>query len=109
MPITTTLSKGYQITIPSAMRKALDLKAGDPIEITNTNNTITLTKAETQEENVRRVLRELDEIRTRHKAHMTAEQRAFAEKTRGWTANQFREYLDNTPEHKAYIKEKYGV
>lgn len=105
----TTLSKGFQITLPSSIRKALGLQAGDPLHIVSNNGSITITKAETQEETVHRIFRELDELRIKREKNMTSEQKAFAEKTKGWTANQYREYIDSLPETKAYIKEKYGL
>ncbi len=105
---TTTLSKGLQITLPSFARKALGLAAGDNINITTKDNQIVITKAETQEEQVDRVLRELDAINKAQQKNMTPEQKRLAKLTAGWTVNQFHEYFDNTPEHKAYIKEKYG-
>ncbi len=105
----TTLSKGYQITIPSAIRKALGLQAGDPIEIITKNNHILITKSETQEEAVKRVFAELNSFRKEHAKHMTSEQKTFAQKTKGWTANQTHQYIDSLPETQTHIKEEYGI
>lgn len=106
---TTTLSKGLQITLPSFARKALGLEAGDSINITTHDNQIVITKAETPKEQIQRVMRELNELNKAHQENMTPEQKQLAKLTAGWTVNQYHEYFDNTPEHQAYLKEKYGV
>ena len=107
--VETTLSKSYQITLPSAIRKALRLEAGDPLEIEMRGSEVVVKRAETREEKVRRAFEELDRMVEEHRKNMTPEQKAFAEKTKGWTANQLREYIDNLPETRAYYKEKYGI
>ncbi len=107
--ITLKLSSVNQITLPSALRKILGVQAGDELEVKVVNNAIQLKKAETTEEAVRRIFRELDELRLKREKTFTPEQKAFAEKSRGWTANQYREYIDNLPETIAHRKEKYGI
>lgn len=107
--VTTTLSKAYQITVPSVIRKALGMAPGDTVEFVIERGQAVLRKAETREEQVKRVFAELDRIRAEQEKQMTPEQKAFAKMAVGWTANQHREYIDNLPETKAYIKEKYGV
>ena len=104
-----TLSKGFQITLPSFARKKVGLDAGDEIEVDVRNGEIILKRAETREEAVKRVFRELEKMKIEREKHMTPEQKAFARKTAGWTINQYHEYIDNLPETKAYIKEKYGL
>lgn len=107
--VTTTMSKAYQITVPSVVRKALGLMPGDPVDFQLKQGRAVLVRAETREERVKRMLTELDKIRAEQERQMTPEQKAFAKMAAGWTANQYREYIDNLPETKAYMKEKYGV
>ena len=40
---------------------------------------------------------------------MTVGQKKRIEMSKGWTINQYHEYIDKLPETKAYMKEKYGV
>lgn len=105
--IEMTMSAGFQFTAPSALRKEWGLNPGDKIIVDTDRNTVE--KAETQEEQVKRVFAELDRLKAEREAKMTLEQKKFAEMSAGWTVNQYREYFDNLPETKAYIKEKYGV
>lgn len=107
--VTTTISKGYQITVPSSIRKALGLSPGDSIDFEMERGQVVLRRAETQEERVRRIFAELDELKTEREKRMTPDQKEFAEMSAGWTINQFHEYYDNLPETKAYLKEKYGI
>lgn len=107
--VTTTMSKAYQITVPSVIRKALRLEPGDPVEFAMEGSRAVLVRAETREEKIERLFADLDRIRAEQEEQMTPEQREFAKMAAGWTANQHREYIDNLPETKAYIREKYGV
>lgn len=107
--VTTTMSKAYQITVPSVVRKALGLEPGDPLDIRIEKGQMVVRRAETREEQVKRVFAKLDQIREAQFKRMTPEQRKFVEMSRGWTVRQYHEYIDNLPETKAYIKEKYGV
>ncbi len=107
--IEATMSAGYQITVPSAVRKLLDLKPQDKIVFDTDKKQITIEKAETREEQIKRIFAELDDMKREREKRMTPEQKAFAKKSAGWTINQYHEYYDNLPETKAYIKEKYGV
>ena len=107
--VTTTMSKAYQITVPSVVRKALRLEPGDPVEFEMEQGRAVLVRAETREEKIKRVFADLDKIRERELSRMTAEQKERIEMSKGWTVNQYHEYIDNLPETKAYIKEKYGI
>lgn len=107
--VTTTISKGYQVTVPSIIRKALGLLPGDPVDFKLEKGYVAMSKAESREERIRRVFAELDEIREREFARMTPAQKKFAKEVAGWTAKQYRDYIDNLPETKQYVKEKYGV
>lgn len=104
-----TMSAGYQMTVPSALRKFLDLKPGDKLIFDTDAPKPTVEKALSREEQVKKVFRELGKLQEERAAQMTPEQRKFAEMTAGWTVNQYHEYYDNLPETKARIKEKYGV
>lgn len=107
MLISVPLSKSNQITLPSAVRKLLKLQPGECIAFDTEARTFA--KAETDEEKIRRLFNELELLHQEHEKHATPAQKAFAEKTRGWTATQIREYIDSLPETKAYRKEKYGL
>lgn len=107
--IVTTMSKGYQITVPSVVRKALGLEPGDPVEFELEKGRVVLVRAETREEKMKRIFADLDRIRAEQERQMTPEQKEFAKMAAGWTVNQYREYIDNLPETKAYVKEKYGI
>lgn len=107
--VTTTMSKAYQVTIPSVIRKALGLAPGDTVDFRMERGQAVLVRVESREEQVKRVFAELDRLKKEREKRMTPKQRAFVKKTAGWTANQWREYIDNLPETKAYMKEKYGV
>lgn len=106
--VTTTMSKAYQITVPSVVRKALGLMPGDPVDFKQVDDQIILVKALTREEKIKQVFARLEQIRAEENSSMTPEQRAFAKKSAGWTANQHRDYIANSPKRKSYIKEKYG-
>ncbi len=104
-----TMSAGFQFTAPSVLRKTLSLVPGDKIIIDTDKTPITIEKAETREEQVKRMVAEFDRLNEEHRKRMTPEQKKFAEMSKGWTINQYHEYFDSLPETKAYIKEKYGV
>lgn len=103
--ITTKLSSGYQITLPSALRKAFNLEAGDEVVIEECRDGIFMKKALSREEKVKRVFAELDEWRE----SLPDETKEEIQKHAGWTVNQYRECFDNLPETKAQVKEKYGI
>lgn len=107
--VEATISSAKQITVPKELREVLKLSAGDRIVFNFGSNGITVDKAETREEKVKRIFAELEKMKVEREKHMTPEQKEFARKTAGWTVNQYHEYFDNLPETKAYIKEKYGV
>ena len=103
--VTTTMSKAYQITVPSVIRKALGLEPGDPVDFEIERGRVTLVRAETREEKIRRAFADLDEWRE----GLSDEVKENIKKYAGWTANQHREYYDSLPESKVYMKEKYGI
>ena len=105
----TTLSKGFQITLPSFARKAVGLNAGDEVDIEVRDGKIILGKAETREEVVRQMFAKLDKIRAEQERQMTAEQKMFGRRAAGWTANQYRDYIDDLSEVVTERKEKYGI
>lgn len=107
--VTLKISSVNQITLPSFARKALGIGAGDEMDVRVEGGKIVLEKALTREEKVKQAFAKLDEIRERQFRRMTPEQRAFAEMARGWTVNQYHEHIDNLPETKEYIREKYNV
>lgn len=100
-----TLSAGNQLTMPSLARKALKLQAGDKLLLQVDGKKAILEKAETQAENVQRVVAELaawhDKLPTDVKDNI--------KKHAGWTINQYHDHYDTAPEHKTYLKEKYGI
>lgn len=103
--VTTTMSKAYQITVPSVVRKALGLMPGDPVDFRIERGRAVMQRAETREEQVKRIFAELEEWRK----GLPEETQAKIKQHAGWTANQYREYIDELPETKAYRKKKYGV
>lgn len=103
--VEATLSAGYQFTAPSVLRKALDLKPGDKIVFDTDKEQITVEKAESHEERVKRAFAELDEWRD----GLSDESKELIKKYAGWTVRQYHEYFDNLPETKAYVEEKYGA
>ena len=52
--VTTTMSKAYQITVPSVVRKALGLEPGDPVDFEIDRGRAILVRAETREEKIKR-------------------------------------------------------
>lgn len=107
--VTTTMSKGYQITVPSVVRKALGLEPGDAVNFRMERGQAVLKKMPTREEQIRAMLKEFDKLNEEYEKRMTPEQKEFAKMTAGWTARQYREYIDSLPETKQYWKAKYGV
>lgn len=107
--VTTTMSKAYQITVPSTIRKMLGLEPGDTVDFEVLGEGVRMSKAMSREEKIGRVFARLDELKVEREKRMTPEQKKFAEMSKGWTASQYREYIDNLPETKKYLKEKYGV
>ena len=103
--MTTTLSKAYQVTVPSAVRKVLGLRPGDPVDFRIERGRVMLGRAETREERVKRIFGELAEWRE----GLSDETKEKIQKQAGWTINQYHEYYDNLPETKAYLREKYGA
>lgn len=103
------ISSANQITVPKKLREAMKLSAGDKLTFVFGPKSITVEKAETREEKIKRIFAEFDRLNEEHRKRMTPEQKEFAKKSAGWTINQYHEYFDNLPETKAYIKEKYGV
>lgn len=103
--VTTTMSKAYQITVPSIVRKALGLMPGDSVDLKVEKGRAILRKAETREEQVKQVFAELDEWR----AGLSDDTKELIKEHAGWTVNQYHEYFDSLPQTKAYLKEKYGV
>lgn len=103
--VTTTMSKAYQITVPSVVRKALGLEPGDPVDFEMERGRVVLRRAETREEQVKRIFAELGEWRE----GLSPETQVKIKQHAGWTANQYREYIDELPENKAYRRERYGV
>lgn len=107
--IEVLVSTGYQVVVPSLVRKMLDLKPRDKMVFDTDAKKITVEKGETQEEQIKAMLAEFDKLNEEHKKRMTPEQKKFAEMSAGWTVNQYHEYFDDLPESKTYVKEKYGV
>lgn len=107
--VEATMSAGFQITMPSLLRKELNLKPGDKIVFDTDKKNITVEKAATQREQVKAMLAEFDRLNEEHRKRMTPEQKRFAKMSKGWTIGQYHEYYDNLPETEAYVKEKYGV
>lgn len=103
--VEATLSAGYQFTAPSVLRKALGLKPGDKIVFDTDSSVVTVEKAETREEQIKRSFAFLDEWRE----NLPEEAKKKINEYAGWTARQHREHYDKSPEAKAYMKEKYGV
>lgn len=104
-----TMSAGYQVTVPSALRKLLNLKPGDKLVFDTDAQKPTVEKALTREEQIKMIFAELERLNVEHRKHMTPEQKKFAEMSAGWTVRQYHEYFDNLPETQAYLREKYGV
>lgn len=107
--IEMTMSAGYQITVPSVLRKTLGLVPGDKIAIDTDKAPITIEKAETQEERVKRAMAKLERLKIEREKTLTPKQKQIMEMTKGWTVNQFHEYFDNLPETKEYLRKKYNV
>lgn len=107
--IEMTMSAGYQFTAPSVLRKTLGLRPGDKVIIDTDMAPMTVEKAATREEQVKEMVAEFDRLNKEFSERQTPEQKEFAEMAKGWTISQYHEYIDNLPETKTYIKEKYGV
>lgn len=107
--IEVTMSAGYQITVPSVLRQELKLLPGYKMVFDMDGGVVMVEKGETHEEKVKRVFANLDRLKAEREKRMTPEQRKFAERSAGWTVNQYHEHIDNLPETKEYLKEKYGV
>ncbi len=103
--VTTTISKAYQITVPSAVRKMLGLKPGDVVDFKMLGDRVTLSKAMSHEDKVKQAFADLD----RWRESLPSKTKKLIEKHAGWTVNQLHEHYDNLPETKNYLKEKYGV
>lgn len=107
--VEATMSAGFQITVPSLLRKKLDLKPGDRVVFDTDKDVVRVEKGESREEKIRRAFAKLDRLKVEREKEMAPEQKKIAELTRGWTINQYHEYFDNLPETKAYLREKYGI
>lgn len=105
MQVTSKISSGCQITLPSAFRKALGFGAGDDIVMEDRDGGILIKKAMTREEKLKQMFADLDEWRE----NLPDETKELIKKHAGWTVNQYHEYYDNLPETKEYIRKKYGV
>lgn len=103
--IEVTMSNGYQVVVPSLVRKMLSLKPQDKVVFDTDKKAITVEKGESREEKIKRAFAELDEWRE----NLPDEVKENIKKYAGWTANQHRAYYDSLPEAKAEMKEKYGI
>ena len=103
--VMTTMSKAYQITVPSKVRRALGIEPGVPLELRMRGDEMVIKRALTHEERVKQLFEELGEWRK----GLPEETKALIRKHAGWTVNQYHEYYDNLPETKKYMKEKYGL
>ncbi len=99
------MSKGYQITVPSVVRKVLGLEPGDPVMFDLEKGRVVLRRGETQEEQMKEALARLDDWRE----GLPEKSKELIKKHAGWTVNQCHEYYDNLPETQAYLREKYGA
>ncbi len=104
-----TLSAGYQITVPSRVRKLLKLEPGDKLVFDIGGEKLTAKKALTRKEQIEEFFAEMERLDKKYDPYRTPKQKKMKEVTKGWTVNQFHRYFDGLPETKAYIKEKYGV
>lgn len=102
--IRAKISSVGQITLPSAIRKLIGVKAGDEIELVADDGVVFMKKPETLEENISRVSRELDELNQTLPDNVKENIKKYA----GWTVSQYREYYDNLPETKKKIRAQYG-
>lgn len=107
--VTTTMSKAYQITVPSVIRKALGLMPGDLVDFKIDRGQAVLVRAETHEEKIKRAFAKLDKIREAEFKRMTPEQKKRVEMSKGWTINQYHAYIDSLPETRSYVEKKYGI
>ena len=105
MQVVTKISSGYQITLPSAFRKALGLGAGDDIVMEEKDGGILVKKALTREEKLKQLFTDMDAWRE----SLPDETKERIKKYAGWTVSQYHQYYDNLPETKEYIRKKYGV
>lgn len=103
--VDAAISSANQITLPQRLRKELNLKAGDKISFNFAGGDIRVTKAETHEEKVKRVFADLEKWRD----GLSDETKKLIKERAGWTANQYREYIDSQPEVIAARKERYGI
>ena len=111
--VTLKISSVNQITLPSFARKALGIGAGDEMDVRVEGGKIVLEKALTREEKVKQAFAKLDEIRERQFRRMTPEQRDPGEYPADTAFSSvflpYHEHIDNLPETKEYIREKYNV
>lgn len=103
--MTAKISSSYQITLPNSMRKNFQMNAGDEVDIIETSEGILVKKAMTREEKVRQAFADLDEWRE----NLPDKVKENIKKYAGWTASQHREYIDNLPEMKLQMREKYNA
>lgn len=103
--VTAKLSSSYQITVPSVLRKALNLEVGDEVEMLETEAGILFKKQKSHEERVKQAFAEIDKWRE----GLSDESKGLIKKYAGWTVKQYHGYLDNLPETKTRMEEKYGA
>ena len=95
-----TITKSGQITLPKAFRDFLGVKPGDQIVISRNiaDESISIER-----------LMSAQEILAKMDARRTPEELAAIEKNRGKTAREMTYEWMDSPEGKAYFKEKYGL
>ena len=96
---TTTMTSNGQITIPKELRELFNFHPGSRIKIHSTKNTLKIERQQSLQE----IIAEMDAIPFSKKTQ------ALIKKNAGKTVNELKEEFANSPEGKAYFKEKYGI
>ena len=96
-----TITKSGQITLPKAFRDFLGVKPGDQIAISRNiaDESISIERLRTIQE----ILAKMDAV------PLSEEAKEAIEKNRGKTAREMTYEWMDSPEGKAYFKEKYGL
>lgn len=106
MVYSATLSSSGQVTLPSALRKVLNIKSGEKVIFTETSTgNITIKRQPTPREDILTTAQELDSAI----ASLPSKVQTKITQHAGKTAAQLRQELNDNPATKKYYKEKYAL
>ena len=106
MIYSATLSTSGQVTLPSALRKVLRIKAGERVDfVKKASGDVVVRRQPTVQESVLEAANDIIELNN----SLSRAEKALVKKHAGKTASELRASDANNPQVKKYYKEKYAL